>query len=176
VELAAAAGCAAARVLKGSPTNPTVARRAAILFALVLLWLPAGCGSSSSAIRTGAEGSQYLDDVLKGAAASGKLADDASLDAKLAFERAKHVATVRSIREDVADDGSSSDWACTAIGIVADSGDFIAPPPNVAQAEAQIAANPPADASVGDRLLEALRGLAGSDAAKLADAICDSAF
>jgi len=152
-----------------------VARRAAILIALVLLWLPAGCGGSS-AIRTGAEGSQYLDDVLKGGSATGKLADDATLEAKLAFERADDVATVRSINDDVAGEGSSSDWVCDAIGVVADSSDFLAPPTNIAQAEAQIAANPSVEQSVTDRLVEALRGLAGSDAAELADALCSSGF
>lgn len=152
-----------------------MARRAAILIALILLWLPAGCGSSS-VIRTGAEGAQYLDDVLKGASASGKLADDATLEAKLAFARAEDVATVRSIRDDVADEGSSSDWVCDAIGVVADSSDFIPPPTNLDQLEAQIAATASAEQSVTDRLVEALRGLAGSDAAELADALCSSGF
>jgi hypothetical protein len=158
-------------------------RRACFVLFLGLLVPLAGCGGSAPVkggvqlIHSAADGSRYLDDVIRGAGLTAKLADDASLEARLAVAKAEDVAAIRRIH-DTDSSESESAWVCDAIGVVSDSSDFVTPAPGLDEIVAQIqqdqgAAIPEEDT---DTFVDALRQLPGSDAVKLGDALCDSGF
>jgi hypothetical protein len=155
-----------------------VRRQHALLVAAVLLALASGCGANSGEgkqlIRTAEEGKQYLDDVLKGAGATARAADDAEPAAKFAVAKAKTVAKIRQTIDDATDPDSGVSQACEAIGTASDSTDIIPPPPNIDDVLPQLRQHPDAlSDDDADDLVKRLKGLTGNDVYQLVNAACE---
>ncbi len=154
--------------------------RALMLAAVLTLAFGSGstCSPSSGEgkqlIRTAAEGKQYLDEVLRGAGLTARLADDADLAAKIAVARAEAVVKLRKIIDDATDPESGVSQACSAVGTASDVNDTLPPPPNIDDVLPQLRQHPEA---ISDEdavsAVEQLQKLTGNEVFQIVDAACE---